>query len=126
MGLRSHWLYLIAQQTERKIYDVPTLRAYMKKQNIFARTGTIESLEAISYYLGVPEARNIPLELALEVSRKPRGSIKPCTRKSKLSDHEIFDLRQQGLKYEAIAELAGVSKQAVSERGRRYCQQTHI
>jgi transcriptional regulator with XRE-family HTH domain len=120
MGLRSQWLYLIAQKTNRKIYDVPTLQKYLKRQGIRVRTGTIENLEAIAYHLGVPEAQNIPLELIPKVPRKPRGSIKPCHRKSKLSDREIFDLRKQGETFEAIAALAGVSKQAVSERMRRY------
>lgn len=120
MGTRSHWLYLIAQQTDHKIYDVPTLRAYLKEQGISARTGTIENLEAIAYHFGVEGARDIPLELALKVPRKTRGSGKPCTRKSKLSDREILDLREQGMKCKAIAELAGVTQQAVSERVRRY------
>lgn len=33
-------------------------------------------------------------------------------------EHTILALRRQGMKYEAIAELAGVSKQAVAERVR--------
>ncbi len=121
MGLRSKWLYLIAQKTNRKIYDVPTLQKYLKQQGIRARTGTLENLEAIAYHIGVPEARNIPLEVDPKLPRKPRGSVKPCPRKSKLTDEQIYDLRQQGVKFEAIAELAGVSNQAVSERMRRYC-----
>lgn len=114
MGARSEMLWLIEKHTGEKIYDVPTLKAYLKKLGIAAQTKTLENLEAIAYHLGVPEAQNIPLELNPELPRKPRK------RKSKLSDREIIDLRQQGVKFEAIAELAGVSKQAVSERVRRY------
>lgn len=114
MGARSEILWLIEKHTGEKIYDVPTLRAYLKKLGIAAQTKTLENLEAIAYHLGVPEARNIPLELMSDAPRKERK------RKSKLSDREIFDLRKQGVKFEAIAESAGVSKQAVSERMRRY------
>ena len=114
MGARSEMLWLIEKHTGEKIYDVPTLRAYLKKCGIAAQTKTLENLEAIAYHLGVPEARNIPLQITPEPPSKPRK------RKSKLSDREIFDLRNQGMKFEAIAALAGISKQAVSERLRRY------
>lgn len=114
MGARSEMLWLIEKHTGEKIYDVPTLRMYLKKLGIAAQTKTLENLEAIAYHLGVPEAQNIPLELTPELPRKPRK------RKSKLSDREIFNLRKQGVKFEAIAALAGISKQGVSERLRRY------
>lgn len=113
MGARSEMLWLIEKHTGAKIHDVPTLRAYLKKLGITAQTKTLENLEAIAYYLGVPEAQNIPLEL---IPRKQRS------RKSKLTDEQIFELRQQGVKYEEIAKLAGVTKQAVSERMLKYKQ----
>lgn len=112
MGARSEMLWLITKHTGEKIHDVPTLREYLKRLGITAQTKTLDNLEAIAYFLGVPEARNIPLQIAPEPPSKPRK------RKSKLTDSEILALRQQGMKYEAIAELAGVSKQAVSERVR--------
>lgn len=113
MGARSEILWLIEKHTGEKIYDVPTLRTYLKKLGIAAQTKTLENLEAIAYHLGVQEAQNIPLEL---VPRKQRN------RKSKLTDEQIFELRQQGIKYEEIAKLAGVSKQALSERMLKYKQ----
>jgi hypothetical protein len=114
MGARSEMLWLIEKHTGKKIYDVPTLRAYLKQLGITAQTKTLENIEAIAYHLGVPEARNIPLQLIPDVPHKQR----PC--KSKLSDREIFDLRNQGETFEAIATLAGISKQGVSERLRRF------
>lgn len=114
MGARSEMLWLIEKHTGERIYDVPTLRAYLKKLGIAAQTKTLENLEAIAYHLGVPEARNIPLQLIPDAPQKQRK------RKSKLSDKEILELRKQGMKFEAIAELAEVTKQAVSERVRLY------
>jgi hypothetical protein len=93
---------------------VPTLRAYLKKLGISAQTKTLENLEAIAYHLGVPEAQNIPLQIMPDAPRKQRP------RKSKLSDREMIELRNHGVKVEAIAALAGISKQGVSERLRRY------
>lgn len=116
MGARSEMLWLIEKHTGAKIHDVPTLRAYLKKLGIPAQTKTLENLEAIAYHLGVPEAQNIPLELIPKAPRKQRS------RKSKLTDEQIFDLRKQGIKYEEIAKLAGVSKQALSERMLKYKQ----
>ena len=117
MATRSYWLWQISLQIGKDLRDVKALHDYIKAKNLVCgELRNNDQLEAIAHYFGVEAARDLPIAIAPK-TRKKRVA-KSC--KSKLTDEQIFELRQQGLKFEAIAKLAGISKQGVSERLRRY------
>ena len=117
MATRSYWLWQISLQIGKDLRDVKALHDYIKAKNLVCgELRNNDQLEAIAHYFGVEAARDLPIAIAPK-TRKKRVA-KSC--KSKLTDEQIFELRQQGLKFEAIAALAGISKQGVSERLRRY------
>lgn len=119
MGTRSYWLWRISEQTGANIRDVKAMHGYIKAKGLVCgELRNNDHLEAVAHYFGVKDAQDLPLEITLK-TRKKRVSK---TRKSKLTDEQIFELRQQGVKYEEIAKLAGVTKQAVSERMLKYKQ----
>lgn len=117
MATRSYWLWQISLQTGEDIRDVKALHEYIKTKGLVCgELRNNNQLEAIAHYFGVEDARDLPIAIAPKTRKKRVSKARKC----KLSDREILDLRQQGWKFEAIAELAGVTKQAVSERMRRY------
>jgi hypothetical protein len=117
MATRSYWLWRISQETGEDIRDVKALHRYLRaKALVCGELRNNDQLEAIAHYFGVEDARDLPIAIAPK-TRKKRVA-KSC--KSKLTDEQISELRQQGVKFEAIAALAGISKQGVSERLRRY------
>lgn len=117
MATRSYWLWRISQETGKDIRDVKALHNYIKTKNLVCgELRNNEQLEAIAHYFGVEDARDLPIAIAPK-TRKKRVA-KSC--KSKLTGEQISKLREQGVKFEAIATLAGISKQGVSERLRRY------
>jgi hypothetical protein len=117
MATRSYWLWKISQETGEDVRDVKALHNYIKAKNLVCgELRNNDQLEAIAHYFGVEDARDIPIAIAPK-TRKKRVSK---SRKSKLTDEQISELRKQGAKFDEIAALAGISKQGVSERLRRY------
>lgn len=110
MGIRSNWFWRISEQVGVNIHDAHELRAYLSGRGIRVVAKSVENLEAIAFYLGVPDAQNIPLQLQSFSKQRVRG---PRKQKSKLSNMEILELRSQGKSLSAIAQLAGVSRQAI-------------
>lgn len=107
MGLRSDWLYRIAAHTGARIYDIPTLMAYLLSRGVRAKAGRLEDLEAIASHLGVPGSKDTPMRLIPPPKNKKRSVI---------SDQEIVNLRSQGLSKAQIARMAGITRQAVGEK----------
>jgi hypothetical protein len=117
LATRSYWLWKISQETGEDVRDVKALHDYIKAKNLVCgELRNNDQLEAIAHYFGVEDARDLPIAIVPKTRKKRVSTF--C--KSKLTGKQIFDLRNQGVKFEAIAALAGISKQGVSERLRRY------
>jgi hypothetical protein len=117
MATRSYWLWQISLQTGENFRNVKALHQYLKAKNLVCgELRNNDQLEAIAHYFGVEDARDLPIAIATKTRKKRVSTF--C--KSKLTGEQISDLRNQGVKFEAIAALAGISKQGVSERLRRY------
>jgi hypothetical protein len=117
MATRSYWLWQISLQTGKNFRNVKALHQYLKAKNLVCgELRNNDQLEAIAHYFGVEDARDLPIAIATKTRKKRVSTF--C--KSKLTGEQISDLRNQGVKFEAIAALAGISKQGVSERLRRY------
>ncbi len=111
MATRSHWLWQISLQIGKDVRDVKALREYFASQNLVCPDlRNNEQLEAVAHYLGVEEARKLPIDIKPK-TRKKRALQKPF--KSALSHEQIKTLKQQGLGVTAIANQAGISRQAV-------------
>jgi DNA-binding CsgD family transcriptional regulator len=110
MGVRSQLLWQISQLTGQSYpRGVPDLKQqHPEYARAFPQLGQIEQLQALLECL----EQGIALPLPQQDAKRRAGA----KRKSRLSDAEIVQLRQQeGMTYQSIAEMAGISRARVGQ-----------
>jgi hypothetical protein len=95
------------------------LRAHLKKKwgRSPSNIGTIDALEAIAFALEHPDGVERELRFPKKKIRDPKKSAM-YQLKRKISAGAILGLRQEGMTYQSIANIAGISR----ERVRQICK----